>query len=402
VRKRSSLVVVAIALLAVVGAPLFSRGQSQDQTPLPARSRAEETLQAWNDIGNKLVAMAQDFPEDKYDFKLQKDQRTFAENLLHIAAVDYDLMRSASGSNIGPEFGKNKHNPSRDVYKTKADVVKLIQQAVADGAKLIEQQGDAGLDKATRLPWANKLVHNSYTWTYAIEHSAEHYGQLVVYYRANNLVPPDSRRHAQQSQPKPAARVGDLNAPDGIMLSASYLSPAADALQAQSSEQPPLTVASTVDRQISMIEKLIVDAAEAMPEDKFNFTPADLNIPGSKYNGVRTFAVEVKHVAASNYFLWSTITGDQIPENFRGGNGPENLKTKSDIIRFLKDSFALGHKAAAILTTENMLQPAEHSKSSRLHFATFAVEHAYDHYGQMVEYLRMNGIVPPASRAKSD
>jgi uncharacterized damage-inducible protein DinB len=387
--KRSSLVLLAIALLAIAGAPLLSRGQSQNQAPLPARFRAEETLQAWNDIGNKLVAMAEDFPEDKYDFKLQKDQRTFAQNLLHIAAVDYDLMRSASGSNIGPEFGKNKHNPSQDVYKTKADVVKLIQQAVADGAKLIEQQGDAGLDKTTKLPWANKLVHNSYTWNYAIEHSAEHYGQLVVYYRANNLVPPDSRRHAQQSQPLPAARAVDPKAADGVP-------------PAQSSELPPPTIASTIDRQISMIEKQIVDAAEAMPEDKFNFSPANLDIPGSDYNGVRTFAVEVKHIAASNYFLWSTITGDQIPENFRGGNGPENLKTKSDIIRFLKDSFALGHKAAATLTTENMLQPAGHSKSSRLHFATFAVEHAYDHYGQMVEYLRMNGIVPPASRGKSD
>ena len=71
--------------------------------------------------------------------------------------------------------------------------------------------------------------------------------------------------------------------------------------------------------------------------------------------------------------------------------------TKADIIRFLKDSFALGHKAAATLTTENMLQAPEHSKSPRLHLATFAVAHAYDHYGQMVEYLRMNGIVPPAA-----
>jgi hypothetical protein len=103
-------------------------------------------------------------------------------------------MRSASGSKIGPDFGKNKHNPSRDDYKTKADVVKLIQQAVEDGANLIQQQGDAGLDKITKFAWGNKLAHNSYTWMYAIEHSAEHYGQLVVYYRANDLVPPDSRR----------------------------------------------------------------------------------------------------------------------------------------------------------------------------------------------------------------
>jgi hypothetical protein len=92
------------------------------------------------------------------------------------------------------DFGENKHNPSRDVYKTKADVVKLIQQAVADGASLIQQQGDAGLDKITKYAWGNRLVHNSYTWTLAIEHGAEHYGQLVVYYRANNLVPPASRR----------------------------------------------------------------------------------------------------------------------------------------------------------------------------------------------------------------
>src|ERR1700686_4253708 len=106
----------------------------------------------------------------------------------------HDVMRSASESNIGPDFGKNRHNPSRDVYKTKADVVKLIQQAVADGANQIQQQGEAGLDKMTHYASGNRLVHNSYTWMFAIEHSGEHYGQLVVYYRANNLAPPDSRR----------------------------------------------------------------------------------------------------------------------------------------------------------------------------------------------------------------
>jgi hypothetical protein len=173
------------------------------------------------------------------------------------------------------------------------------------------------------------------------------------------------------------------------------------ATEAQPSPPPP-TIASTVDREISTIEKQIVDAAEAMPEDKFNFSPESLNVPGADYKGVRTFAVQVKHVAASNYFLWSALTGDKLPENLKGGNGPENLKTKAEIVKLLKDSFALGHKAAATLTTENMLQVPEHSKSSRLYLATFAVAHAFDHYGQMVEYLRMNGIVPPASRAKSD
>jgi hypothetical protein len=191
--KRSSLALVAVTLLAVVGTSLYGQGQPQNQTPSPVRSRADETLAMWNEIGNKLIAMAQDFPEDKYDFKLQKDERTFAQTILHVAAVDYDLMRLASGSNIGPDFGKNKYDPSRDAYKTKAEVVKLIQQAVADGANLIQQQGDAGLDKTTKFPFGNRLVHNSYNWMFTIEDSGEHYGQLVVYYRANNMVPPESR-----------------------------------------------------------------------------------------------------------------------------------------------------------------------------------------------------------------
>jgi len=171
--------------------------------------------------------------------------------------------------------------------------------------------------------------------------------------------------------------------------------------QAPPSEEPP-TIASAIDREISNVEKQIVEVAEAMPEDKYNFSPETLHIPGSDFKGVRTFAVQVKHVATSNYFIWSHLTGDKLPAGLNDGNGPENLKSKSDIIKFLKDSFALGHKAAATLTIENMLQTAEGSKSIRLHLATFGVAHAYDHYGQMVEYLRMNGIVPPASRGKSD
>jgi hypothetical protein len=191
--KRSLLALVVLVLFAVAATSLDSQGQSQNQDPKPARSRTDETLEVWNDIGNRLIAMAQDFPEDKYDFKVQKDQRTFAQNILHAAAVDYELIRSIAGSNIGPDFGKDVENPSRDVYKTKADVVKLMQRTVADGADLIKKQGDAGLDKTMKFPWGNQLVHNSQMWMIATEHSGEHYGQLVVYYRANNMVPPESR-----------------------------------------------------------------------------------------------------------------------------------------------------------------------------------------------------------------
>ena len=191
--KWSLRAIVVLAVLAIAETSLYSQGQTQNQSPKAARSRTDETLEVWNDIGNRLVTMAQDWPEDKYDFKVQKDQRTFAQNILHAAAVDYELIRSIAGSNIGPDFGGDVENPSRDVYKTKADVVKLMQRAVADGADLIKKQGDAGLDKAMKFPWGNQLVHNSQMWMMATEHSGEHYGQLVVYYRANNMVPPESR-----------------------------------------------------------------------------------------------------------------------------------------------------------------------------------------------------------------
>ena len=179
--------------------------------------------------------------------------------------------------------------------------------------------------------------------------------------------------------------------------------PPASAPQAQQAPQPPPTIASTIDRQISQVEKEVVEAAEAMPEDKFNFSPEGLNLQGSDYKGVRTFAAQVRHIATANYALWSPLTGDKLPEGIKGPEGPENLTTKAQIVQFLKDSFALGHKAAATVNNENLLEPlstfVSQRKTTRLYLATFPVAHAFDHYGQMVEYLRMNGIVPPASRA---
>ena len=170
----------------------------------------------------------------------------------------------------------------------------------------------------------------------------------------------------------------------------------------QQPQQSPPTLAAAVDRDISAVEKQIIDAAEAMPEEKFDFSPESSNIPGSDYKGVRTFAVQVKHIATSNWFIWSPLTGEKLPDGLNDGNGPANLKAKAEIIKFLKDSFALGHRAAATLTTENMLQAPAKSKSTRLRLAEFGVSHAYNHYGQMIEYLRMNGIIPPASRQKSE
>src|SRR6201993_3554639 len=127
--KRSWLALVAVTLLAVVGMGLPGQAQTQNQPPSPARSRSDEMLDRWNGIGNKLVAMAKAFPEDKYNFKVQKDERTFALNLLHAAALDFVVIRRVAGSNLGPDFGEGD-NPSRDRFKTKADVVKFVQEAV--------------------------------------------------------------------------------------------------------------------------------------------------------------------------------------------------------------------------------------------------------------------------------
>jgi DinB superfamily len=171
---------------------------------------------------------------------------------------------------------------------------------------------------------------------------------------------------------------------------------------AQQLPQTPATIASAIDREITIVEKEVVDAAEAMPEEKYNFSPESLHISGSDYKGVRTFAEQVKHVAASNYLIWSPIAGDKAPDTVNDGKGPDAMKAKAEIVSFLKESFAFGHKAVAILTPANSVETVGKNKRTRLFLATFAAAHAFDHYGQMVEYLRMNGIVPPASRPKSD
>jgi hypothetical protein len=172
---------------------------------------------------------------------------------------------------------------------------------------------------------------------------------------------------------------------------------------AAASPSTPPTIASTIDREISVVEKEVLEAAEAMPEDKFDFSPEKLNVPGSDYKGVRTFGEQLKHIAASNYLIWSPITGEKPPDNVNDGKGPDNMKAKADIIKYVKDSFAFGHKAVASLNESNLVQPIPRNNrppTTRLYLATFAPAHCFDHYGQMIEYLRMNGIVPPASRGK--
>jgi uncharacterized damage-inducible protein DinB len=157
------------------------------------------------------------------------------------------------------------------------------------------------------------------------------------------------------------------------------------------------TLAQVLDRSISGVEGEFVPAADAMPEDKYSFAPSN-----GDFKGVRNFSQQVKHVAAVNYLIGSSILGEKPPVETGGENGPEAIRTKAEIMKFLKDSFAYLHKATLTITPENELEPIKSpfgsASTTRLSMATLVVGHCFDHYGQMVEYLRMNSIIPPASR----
>ncbi|MDP9338676.1 MAG: DinB family protein, partial [Acidobacteriota bacterium] len=159
----------------------------------------------------------------------------------------------------------------------------------------------------------------------------------------------------------------------------------------------PRTSAHVLDQSIAGVENEFVPAAEAMPEGKYSFAPTN-----GEFKGVRTFAQQVKHVAAVNYILGAAILAEKPPVELGGESGPDSIKTKADIVKFLKESFAYFHKAVGSINEGNLLNPVKNpfgeGMATRLGLATLNVGHCFDHYGQMVEYLRMNGIVPPASR----
>lgn len=173
---------------------------------------------------------------------------------------------------------------------------------------------------------------------------------------------------------------------------------------AVASAQTP-TIASVMDQQLAIVEQQFVGAAEAMPADKYSFAPN-----GGNFKGVRTFAQEVKHVATINYVFYSALLGQEPPADIIANkemNGPDSIQTKDAIIKYLKDSFAFAHKAISTIIADNATAVLSNSArrvgvpsflNTRLALASFGCTHVFDHYGQIVEYLRMNGITPPASQ----
>lgn len=157
------------------------------------------------------------------------------------------------------------------------------------------------------------------------------------------------------------------------------------------------TVTQVLDHSVTNMEHEFVSAAEAMPEDKFGFAPSD-----GEFKSVRTFAEQIKHVAAVNYIFGAAILSEKVPVDVGDESGPASVKTKAEVMNYLKDSFVYVHKAMQTINEKNLVDPLKspfgEGSITRLGVATSVTAHGFDHYGQMVEYLRMNGIVPPASK----
>jgi uncharacterized damage-inducible protein DinB len=152
----------------------------------------------------------------------------------------------------------------------------------------------------------------------------------------------------------------------------------------------PQAPAQIYGKLLAGMEKEFVDAAEAMPEDKFDFAPTS-----GEFKGVRSFGAQVKHVAEANYFFFASDAFTDAADKIKS-DAIEKLTTKADIVQALKDSFKLAHALVDGMTADNAFVTTTHG--TRAGMASFGLAHMMDHYGQLVVYLRMNGIVPPASR----
>jgi uncharacterized damage-inducible protein DinB len=157
------------------------------------------------------------------------------------------------------------------------------------------------------------------------------------------------------------------------------------------------TVTEVLDHTVMNLERDLIPAAEAMPEDKFDFVPTT-----GEFKGVRTFAQQIKHIAAVNYEFGAALLQEKSPVEINDEEGPASISSKADVLKYLKESFEYVHKAIATINEKNLVTPVKspfgEGTVTRMGLATSVAWHGFDHYGQIVEYLRMNGIVPPASR----
>ncbi len=185
-RQKFLVGVCLTALLAAIPAVAQTDAKPKEAQQ-PALTGSAAILEQWNDVGRKLMVIAEDLPEDKYDYKPNPDSRSFVGQLLHVSASMYFFTDTVQGKKA--RYGDD---PKRDELKSKAQVVAFVKKSVQDGADVIKQKGDAGM-KGSVNAGGPRLIEVGDLAYGLIEHSGEHYGQLVVYYRMNGMVPPESR-----------------------------------------------------------------------------------------------------------------------------------------------------------------------------------------------------------------
>lgn len=191
--RRIAIWVMAVIVVMLCAIPAGAKGQAssrQTANQVPA-GLAADILGQWNRAGKLLLGMAQDFPEDKLDYRPTPPVRTFAEQLLHATATSAAYAGLAQG--IKPASFDEVENPSREKYKTRAQIVAFIQKTFADGAAVIQKYGDKGLLELVDSPSGKGKITRAGMFIFATAHVYDHYGQCAVYYRLNGLVPPASR-----------------------------------------------------------------------------------------------------------------------------------------------------------------------------------------------------------------
>jgi hypothetical protein len=194
-KMTNQLHVLLVAILFVLPASAQDSAKSA-ASPNPAASPSAALLKQWNEIGRKLIAMAEDFPENKYDFKAAPTTGTFAERMIHGAAANYFFTNTALGQKLPPD-----QDPPRAQFKDKAAIVAYVKKSFADGAAAIKSKGDKGISTLVVDPFAADVPANANKEQIRladlgygiVEHSGEIYGQLSVYYRVAGMIPPESR-----------------------------------------------------------------------------------------------------------------------------------------------------------------------------------------------------------------
>jgi DinB superfamily len=168
--------------------------------------------------------------------------------------------------------------------------------------------------------------------------------------------------------------------------------------QAQTTDRAAApTATQTILDMIGSVEKSITGVATEMPEDKYGFAPTQ-----GAFRGVRNFAAQIKHAASVHNLIAASLLGDPITADMSDERGPDAVKTKAEVLKYLADSFAYLRKAAATVDEKNAFAPIKgvfgSAPQTRIGLIVVAVSHTSNHYGQVVEYLRMNGLVPPTSQ----